>query len=307
MEREKWIQDIKKKLNIVILILLLLLLVLLGVLVGRTIKDESFSVVYHNFIESHSEETAYSQGIFRPVSLSIQSGLFRGYPVVSAGTTATHKTPDIELYQGQERDNQPFQVHNMVPGDSITQTYSVKVYHKGEVTLNFHTLVTEQTKDLADVLEVKVVQTESDTVLCDGTFSQLENQVFSQELPSPSGDSTIRSYEITVSLDTSVGNPYQLAMLMADFEWYVNEDTSPDDGSGGAIADGSQDNKGDNNGNGNSNGNKNGNNNGSSGGGKLIPKTGDRNTILLWSGVGIACLILLLVLLGRRKKEEKAP
>jgi LPXTG-motif cell wall-anchored protein len=96
-------------------------------------------------------------------------------------------------------------------------------------------------------------------------------------------------------------------MLMADFEWYVNEDTSPDDGSGGAIADGSQDNKGDNNGNGNSNGNKNGNNNGSSGGGKLIPKTGDRNTILLWSGVGIACLILLLVLLGRRKKEEKAP
>lgn len=266
--------------------------------------------------------------------------------------------PDIELYKKKSSDNKPFQVRNMVPGDKTKQRFNVRVYHDGAVVLAFRSVVTDQTKELAEVLDVQVRQLDDDYILYNSTFAELQDKVFLEVLPTAKKKQTTRSYEITVSMDTSVGNPYQMAMLMADFEWYIT----------GTGCNGScEGNCGDNCDCGDScncpecpvHGKNKPNNNHqpckgckdnncttddckcgkactcpdcpihgkckgkckklkcncgkdcacpdcpTHNGGKLIPKTGDTNTILLWSAVALVSLILLFFLLKRRKKQPK--
>ncbi|MGN1113269.1 MAG: hypothetical protein ACI4RP_08695 [Acutalibacteraceae bacterium] len=78
--------------------------------------------------------------------------------------------------------------------------------------------------------------------------------------------STVRElyYEITAYLDTSVGNDYQNKKLAADFRWWT-EDTSS---------------LGDN------------------------PYTGDTFNILLWVSVAAGSLLIFVLLLAKRPKEE---
>lgn len=129
----------------------------------------------------------------------------------------------LELYQGKPSDNQKFNVRNMFPGDQETRYFCIKTYHNADITLFFRADVTEETKNLSDVLQIKVTQMESNEVLCDAPFSQIDGQEFSQLLSANAENETVSYYQIDVSLDTSVGNEYQAALLKADFEWYVED------------------------------------------------------------------------------------
>ncbi len=149
------------------------------------------------------------------------------------------KTATLALYQGQPRDNLPFSVSNMLPGDSYTQRFSVEVSHEAPVELYFTALVTQQTKQLGQVLNIRVTHLESDQVIYNGNFDSLDITGYAVSLPQAESKRTVASYEIQVSLPTSAGNEYQQAMLLCDLQWYVSDQGSlvpPQTGDGSSVA-----------------------------------------------------------------------
>ena len=132
----------------------------------------------------------------------------------------------LELTKSNPQDNSPFEVKNMLPGDCVTQYFQVKAHHTGSITLYFKADVTEQTKQLSDVLRIRVSRVEDGTVLCDDTFAAVAGQEFSQVLSAGDQKESTARYQIDVYLDTSVGNEYQASMLKDEFMWYVKEDGS---------------------------------------------------------------------------------
>lgn len=134
----------------------------------------------------------------------------------------------LELYKGKADVNEKFEAQNMLPGDELTKVYAVKVNHNADLTLFFNTEITEQTQSLGDALNIKVTRlgTDQNEVLYDGSFSDAQGKEFSQKLSKNAQGETVVYYEITVSADTSMGNEYQGARLLADFNWYT-----PDNGS----------------------------------------------------------------------------
>ena len=132
--------------------------------------------------------------------------------------------PVLELYAGRPDANQKFEAGNMLPGDVETQYFCVRAYHDADITLFFKADVTDQTKSLGDVLHIRVTHLETGKVLCDAPFAEIDGKEFSELLTANAQGETDAYYQIDVSLDTSVGNEYQAAMLKADFEWYVEDE-----------------------------------------------------------------------------------
>ena len=124
-------------------------------------------------------------------------------------------------------------VTNMLPGDIVTKYFCVKATHDSDFNLLFAAQITNQTKQLANALNIRISIPETDTVLYDGTFAQADKQELCKTVLKNDQGQTIIYYKIDVYMDTSVGNEYQAASLTADFDWYVNEQdslTSPDTG-----------------------------------------------------------------------------
>ncbi len=132
----------------------------------------------------------------------------------------------IELYYGHASDNEKFQATNMLPGDSETKYFAVKVSHHSDVYVYFKAEVTEETKKLADILHIKVTHLENGNVIYNGSFADMNKVGYAEMFDASERTETVAYYEIEVSLPTSAGNEYQAAKLMADFDWYV-EDTAP--------------------------------------------------------------------------------
>lgn len=61
-------------------------------------------------------------------------------------------------------------------------------------------------------------------VLCDAPFAEIDGKEFSELLTANAQEETVAYYQIDVSIDTSVGNEYQAAKLLADFAWYVKDE-----------------------------------------------------------------------------------
>ena len=146
--------------------------------------------------------------------------------VKTVGTTSNGQTTSLELYQGVPEVNEKFTAENMLPGDTVKKNFSIKVNHKKEIALYFNTEITQETKNLSDVLQIKVTDLNSGEVLCNGSFAELNEKEFSVLLPQNAQGSTTVNYEIEVSADTSIGNEYQAAALMADFHWFVEDEGS---------------------------------------------------------------------------------
>lgn len=134
----------------------------------------------------------------------------------------------LELYEGRPGANQRFEVKNMFPGDTETKYFCVKAHHDADLELFFRTKITGQTKNLGDVLHIKVTHLETGKVLCDAPFAEIDSKEFSELLKKKAAGGTTAYYQIDVSLDTSVGNEYQAAELKADFAWYVKDEGGAD-------------------------------------------------------------------------------
>lgn len=151
----------------------------------------------------------------------------------SESDTEKPKATVLELYKGKPEDNEVFNVTNMLPGDSVTKYFCIKATHDLDFDLIFEAQITDQTKQLADALKIKVTLPETSAVLFDGTFAQADKQQLSVPVSKNDAGQTTIYYQIDVYLDTSAGNEYQASTLAADFVWSADDDESlaaPDTG-----------------------------------------------------------------------------
>ncbi len=243
-----------KKIKTIIVILLALLILSAGALAARVVylnyfaDNTSTMVVPDNLIgeEDSTSDTTSAPETSTPATdenknnstepPSESTGTETTTPETSAptesigtnngNTSAETKAAVIELYKGQPTDNEKFQVQNMLPGDTETKYFAVKVSHHADAIVYFNAEVTEQTKNLADVLHIKVTHLENGKVIYDGTFADMNIDGYGETFATTQKTETVAYYKIEVSLPTYTGNEYQAAKLMADFNWYV-KDTGP--------------------------------------------------------------------------------
>lgn len=174
----------------------------------------------------------------------------------------------ISLYDGQPQDNQLFNAENMFPGDAEVNRYCVRVSYNDAIKVRFHADIKPGYEKLAEVLKCRVtlLKEGGNTVLYDGLMKSMPESI-DQSLSTETGTTSDLYYEITVYLETSVGNEYQDKELTADFRWWVEETGNLDP----------------------------------------APPTGDNSKVALFAALAVCSLIALALLLfiKRRNKEDK--
>lgn len=144
----------------------------------------------------------------------------------SSDNSGTKTAASIELAEGKDEDNIPFNAENMFPGDRITQYYRVRVHYNGKVTVRFHAEVRKGYEKLAEVLKVRVTLLSTGETLYDGLMGEMpESLDYKNESKAKTQEDLY--YEITPYLETNVGNEYQNKDLTADFKWWVEGDLIP--------------------------------------------------------------------------------
>ncbi len=154
------------------------------------------------------------------------SNLPCGIPVMALFKTViasdSAKETVISIYKRHAEDSEPFRLSNMLPGDSETKTYLVEISHKGTVTVRFHADIRAGYEKLSEVLKCKVVLRGEKKPLYDGLMRDMPESI-DHRISSVYRKTTELAYDITVYLDTGVGNEYMNKELVADFRWWVEE------------------------------------------------------------------------------------
>lgn len=190
--------------------------------------------------------------------------------LTAAAVTAEGGNVALRLYRGHAEDTTQFQAGNMFPGDAESREYRLEVSYKGSVTVHFRADVRKGYEKLAEVLKCRVSL--GGVQLYDGLMRDMPESL-SRALPQSRGTTANLYYDITVYLDTSVGNEYMGKELYADFRWWVDEASSPN-----APA---------------------------KPGGLIYPKTGDESRVFLWASLaGLSLALPLALLFVRRRKKE---
>lgn len=223
-----------KRLKITILVLAVLVLLSAGGLAARMVYLQFFApaqstvAVPDNLIGSYTSSDESSAPAESHTNMQQPDPSSPVHPSSAAQPVGSDKPAAVklELYEGRPGDNQRFEVKNMLPGDIETRYFCVKAYHGHDIDLFFKANVTEQTKNLGDVLHVKVTHLGTGKVLCDAPVAEVNGREFSEFLKSNGEKVTTAFYQIDVSLEPSVGNEYQTALLKADFHWYVKDEGS---------------------------------------------------------------------------------
>ncbi len=187
-------------------------------------------------------------------------------PATSQPEKETVTAPVLELYSEKPDDNEPFEVSNMFPGDSVTKYFAIKVNHTSEVTLMFGAEVTKQTRSLSRALCIKVTQLNTGKVIYDGALSNADSEGYGVTFAQSETGETLAYYKIEAYLPSSTGNEYQNASLSASFKWFVTDK----DTLGPSIS------------------------------------TGDSTGIYIWTAIaGISLLLILLLSKKRRESEDE--
>lgn len=175
----------------------------------------------------NTDRDVVTDNVITPEKKSISSVGYMKYPMLAAWFVSPIFEADetLELYRNHPDDNTPFDVKNMFPGDEISKTYCVKVSYTGTMTVHFVADIRDGYEKLAEVLECSVSlrrgSSEESELLYSGLMRDMPESV--DVTVSNRGRVTEKLfYDITVSLDTSVGNDYQNKMLIADFIWWAD-------------------------------------------------------------------------------------
>lgn len=195
----------KKKIKIVITMLAVLLGIILVALGGTIIYNKKENAT--------------------PTTVTVPNNLI----TADEDTTAeVKKAATIELYNKQPEENTPFQFENMLPGDSETKYFRVRVSYHDKITVHYKATVRLGYEKLAEVLKVRVNLLSTGETMYDGLMGDMSESL-THKLASQKSITDELDYEITVYLDTSVGNDYQNKDLIADFKWWVEETGNLDD------------------------------------------------------------------------------
>lgn len=142
---------------------------------------------------------------------------------LTGATASSNQQATIELYAGNPEENTPFKVGNMLPGDSETKSFRVRVSHSGAVTVYCAVSARPGYEKLAEVMQVRIALPATGEVVYDGLLRDASD-VPARELTSAGSTAADElQYEITAYLDTSVGNEYQNLDLIADIDWWVDD------------------------------------------------------------------------------------
>lgn len=267
----------RKTIKIVIVVLSVLLAVSIIALAGRVIYNKLYFgtgatvTVPDNLItpdesETDVETTNANFSTAENKDMFSADAACEEITVATVGTDKNKSATEIKLYNKQPQDNTAFSVGNMFPGDKETKYYRVQVSYHGKVTVHFNSDVRKHSEKLAEAMKVKVKLLTTGETLYEGLMRDMPKNII-HELSSVNTVTDELYYEITASLDTSVGNEYQNKVLIADFKWWVEETDNLD----------------------------------------KAPQTGDTSDIFLWMTVAITSVaICVILLLFRRKKEEEA-
>lgn len=267
----------KKKIKVAIVVLAVLLVLSLAALSGTLIYSkiagnaQTIVTVPDNLITPEEavitpKKSPLTQAATASTAIPLSSAAPIATKNASQATAAEKEAATITLYNKQPEENAAFSVGNMFPGDSETKYFRVQVSYHDSVTVHFKATVRPGYEKLAEVMNVTVKLLSTGETMYDGFLKDMPDSI-AHRLSSAESTTDDLYYEITASLDTSVGNDYQNQDLIADFNWWVE---------------------------GTENLNR-------------SPKTGDTSSPLLWiclaavSGGAIAILLIV----RRRKEAEK--
>lgn len=223
---ESGIMSDNKKLKIVTIVLAVLLGVSLMLLAGivvydrLSLKKKTSATVSDNFIIPEPENTDSSNA--GTSSASLQSENSQNANSLNSNSRNSDGITGLSLYKGRAEDGTPFSVKNMLPGDSKTKNYYVKVSHKGNVTLKYHADLHKNGEKFSEVLKIRIAIPALNKVVFDGAIKDMPTSIDVPLSASEKTESTVK-YEITAYLETSVGNEYMNTELSAGFKWCVEE------------------------------------------------------------------------------------
>ncbi len=124
----------------------------------------------------------------------------------------------LSIYRNNPEESIPFNVTNMFPGDCETKVYNIRVSYNGSIKVYFTADVRAGYEKLAEVLKCRVVMPGASEPVYDGLMKEMPDLEHSISAVNKTED---LKYEISVYLDTSVGNAYKNKELVADFEWWA--------------------------------------------------------------------------------------
>lgn len=211
-----------KKVKAAIILLSVLLAVSIAALAAVLIHNRRSAVkpaaatVPDNLITSETDVTS-------DTPVSSESAAQENKTVTAESKKEKENSVTLRLYKRNAQDNEPFNVQNMLPGDSETKYFRVRVSHNGAVTVKFHADIRHGYEKLAEVLKVKVTLLTTGEEMYDGLMRDMPASV-AHTLNSQNDAEDELYYKITAYLDTSVGNDYQYKSLIADFRWQVEEE-----------------------------------------------------------------------------------
>ena len=145
-------------LKIAIIVLSVLLVLSAGGLAARYIYLAYFSTVQSSASVSDNiigDDNAFAFAVasdlevddLMEADVSAESSFsLRAVPVTFLSSSPAEDKPasvTLELHKNNPSDNEKFTAQNLFPGDIITKSFCVKVYHKDDVTLIFKPEVTD--------------------------------------------------------------------------------------------------------------------------------------------------------------------
>lgn len=122
---------------------------------------------------------------------------------------------------GAVEENWEFGGAGLLPGDSESKTYTVRLSHREDLMLAFSVQVSDDEKGLANALIIKVRDTENGQVICEEKLSEASQMVYPEKIPFNGSRERKIPYEITVTVDPAAGNEVQNASLKMCFRWSV--------------------------------------------------------------------------------------
>lgn len=149
-------------------------------------------------------------------------------PLGDGNAVSSTKNDLIALADKNADGDVRFNIGNMFPGDRETKHAYIGIKDGGVKALSFGVNTASETKEFSKVMGICVVA--NGTAIYDGLVKDMPASVRTEI----GEDVTEVDYEISLYLDTSVGNEYQGASLALNFDWWVEDSdyvaSAPDQG-----------------------------------------------------------------------------
>lgn len=203
-------------------------IIVLAVLLGISLMSLAGIAIYRHLGTEDATSGTAPDNIITPEEKPATAGAYHAAPLAATVTRQSTKNEKLSLTEREPEDNTAFEVENMFPGDSETKYFNVTVRHSSAVTLHFHADIREGYEILAEVLECRVVLTDTDEELYSGLMRDMPESL-DKALAATGGTDEVREirYEITVSLPTSADNRYMNQSLVADLRWWIETQEEP--------------------------------------------------------------------------------